>query len=129
MLVDLVNVNVFVTDKRGNPITDLKREDFSVFEDGEAVSITNFYAVEGGVAAPSASVRVTEPGSEEPTKTPFPAVAATMSSSTVSQAAWHSLPSNSRRCKKYGRKSFGTVNVQRQWPTSSTTSSLVSSTR
>lgn len=46
--VNVVNVDVFVTDKKGNPITGLKREDFEVFEDGNPLAITNFYAVEDG---------------------------------------------------------------------------------
>jgi len=46
--VQVVNVEVFVTDKKGNPIEDLTLDDFEVFEDGEPVSVTNFYAVQGG---------------------------------------------------------------------------------
>ncbi|MCP4657863.1 MAG: VWA domain-containing protein [bacterium] len=43
--VDVVNVEVFVTDREGRRITDLTREDFAVFEDDQLVEITNFYAV------------------------------------------------------------------------------------
>ncbi len=46
--VTVVNVEVYVTDKKGNRITGLTREDFDLFEDGRPVAITNFYAVEGG---------------------------------------------------------------------------------
>ena len=48
--VDLtvVNVEVFVTDKKGNRITDLTIDDFELFEDGRPVAVTNFYAVEDG---------------------------------------------------------------------------------
>lgn len=46
--VSVVNVEVFVTDKRGNRVPNLTQEDFQVFEDGKPVEITNFYAVEGG---------------------------------------------------------------------------------
>jgi VWFA-related protein len=56
--VNVVNVEVYVTDKKGNPITGLSPEDFEVFEDGREVEITNFYAVEGGrptVASPRPS--------------------------------------------------------------------------
>ena len=45
--VRVVNVEVFVTDKKGNPITGLTADDFEIFEDGRKVAITNFYAVEG----------------------------------------------------------------------------------
>ncbi|MEE8524903.1 MAG: VWA domain-containing protein, partial [Thermoanaerobaculia bacterium] len=44
--VNVVNIEVFVTDGKGNPLTGLGREDFEIFEDGRPVSITNFYAVE-----------------------------------------------------------------------------------
>src|SRR5262245_46865808 len=43
--VSVVNVDVFVTDEKGNRINDLKREDFEVYEDKRPVAITNFYAV------------------------------------------------------------------------------------
>jgi len=49
--VNLVNVDVYVTDKKGNRVTGLTRDDFEVYEDGRPVSITNFYAVEDGVPA------------------------------------------------------------------------------
>ena len=42
--VNVVNLEVFVTDKKGKPITGLKKEDFEVYEDGKPVAITNFYA-------------------------------------------------------------------------------------
>jgi VWFA-related protein len=35
-------IQVHVTDKKGNPITDLKREDFSLWVDGNKVDITDF---------------------------------------------------------------------------------------
>lgn len=46
--VNVVNVDVFVTDKAGNPITGLRAEDFEILEDGKPVALTNFYAVEDG---------------------------------------------------------------------------------
>lgn len=45
--VNVVNVEVFVTDKKGNPVTDLTAEDFEILEDGKPVTITNFYASRG----------------------------------------------------------------------------------
>lgn len=39
---DLVQMDVVVTDKKGNQITDLKAEDFEISEDGVAQKITNF---------------------------------------------------------------------------------------
>jgi len=46
--VDVVELEMVVTDGDGNPVRGLTREDFRVFEDGEPVELTNFYAVEGG---------------------------------------------------------------------------------
>lgn len=43
--VQVVNVDVYVTDRDGNPITDLGREDFTLEVDGRPVEITNFRAV------------------------------------------------------------------------------------
>ncbi len=46
--VEIVNVDVFVTDKKGQPVTGLTRDDFVVFSDGRPVEVTNFYAVKDG---------------------------------------------------------------------------------
>jgi VWFA-related protein len=46
--VNVVNVEVFVTDKQGEPVTGLTKDDFEVFEDGSPVAITNFFTVEDG---------------------------------------------------------------------------------
>lgn len=46
--VNVVNVEVYVTDKKGNRITGLEREDFEISEDRRPVELTNFYAVEDG---------------------------------------------------------------------------------
>ncbi len=45
--VDLVNVEIVAT-QNGQPVTDLTREDFEVFDDGKPVEITNYYQVLGG---------------------------------------------------------------------------------
>ena len=44
--VDYVEVDVLVTDGRGNYVRDLKREDFQVFEDGKPQAVTNFALVD-----------------------------------------------------------------------------------
>jgi VWFA-related protein len=41
--VNVVNLEIFATTGSGQPVTDLKREDFSVLEDGRPVSLTNFF--------------------------------------------------------------------------------------
>lgn len=58
--VNVVNVDVYVTDKEGEPVTGLTADDFEVLENGRPMKVTNFYAIAGnrvaigpeGVAAP-----------------------------------------------------------------------------
>jgi VWFA-related protein len=57
--VRVVNVEVHVTDKQGEPVTDLTAADFEVREDGQPVPITNFYRVIAD--APAGDERSTEP--------------------------------------------------------------------
>ena len=52
--VNVVNVEVFVTDRDGNPVTGLEPKDFELLEDGEPVEITNFLAIQDGALAPEA---------------------------------------------------------------------------
>ncbi|MCP3959516.1 MAG: VWA domain-containing protein [bacterium] len=59
--VDVVNVDVVVTDKAGQPITGLTRGDFEIFEDGKPVQLTNFYAVDEAGASLGAA-RMPEDG-------------------------------------------------------------------
>jgi VWFA-related protein len=44
--VDYVEVDVLVTDARGNYVRDLKKEDFQVFEDGKPQPVTNFALID-----------------------------------------------------------------------------------
>jgi VWFA-related protein len=44
--VNVVNVDVYVTDKAGKPVPGLDRRDFELYEDGKRVEITNFEAVD-----------------------------------------------------------------------------------
>src|SRR5215203_626141 len=54
--VNVVNVDVYVTDKNGRPVTGLRKEEFELREDGKRVEITNFEAVDRGAApAPEGS--------------------------------------------------------------------------
>ena len=50
--VNVVNVEVSVTDRQGNPVNGLSREQFELLENGKPVEISNFFAVEGGREAP-----------------------------------------------------------------------------
>lgn len=45
--VNVVNVEVYVTDKNGNRVTDLHKGDFELLEDGKRVEISNFEALAG----------------------------------------------------------------------------------
>jgi len=46
--VSVTNIEVIVTDSKGNRVTGLTRGDFEVRQDGVPQTITNFYAVTGG---------------------------------------------------------------------------------
>jgi len=45
--VNIVNIDVTVTDKKGNPIQGLTRDDFEIYDNGRPQKITNFYEVKG----------------------------------------------------------------------------------
>jgi VWFA-related protein len=59
--VDVVNVEVFVTDRHGNPAEGLKAEDFTVLEDSRPVAITHFFS-----AGAAGDDRVPQPAPERP---------------------------------------------------------------
>ncbi|HUP61221.1 MAG TPA: VWA domain-containing protein [Thermoanaerobaculia bacterium] len=48
--VRVINVDVVVTDRKGNPVTGLRKEDFEILENGNPKVVTNFYEVEGTLA-------------------------------------------------------------------------------
>ena len=48
--VRVINVDVVVTDKRGNFIPNLTKDDFTILENGVPKPISNFYEVQGSVA-------------------------------------------------------------------------------
>ncbi len=43
--IDVINVEVFVTDQSGHRVTGLAPEEFEIYEDGRKVEISNFYTV------------------------------------------------------------------------------------
>ena len=49
----LIQLDVVVTDKKGNQVTDLKPEDFEVYENGKKQIITNFSYISANPASPS----------------------------------------------------------------------------
>lgn len=48
IFVRIVNIDVFVRDKDGNPVTGLQKEDFDLFENDKPLAITNFYEYKEG---------------------------------------------------------------------------------
>jgi VWFA-related protein len=65
--VNLVNVEVFVTDNAGNSVNGLNRDDFELLDDGNPVTITNFYAVESGIpVSPAALADSAGPEQDQP---------------------------------------------------------------
>lgn len=75
--VNVVNVDVHVTDRDGRPVSGLQRGDFEVFEDGKRVVVTNFQAISptspaspqaqptAGTTAPPGSGQSGEPAQAE----------------------------------------------------------------
>ena len=70
--VNVVNVEVYVTDRDGKRIHGLTRDDFQVFEDGKPVEISNFYAVSEGQVSQAVSAGTGAAEAEEGTA-PAPA--------------------------------------------------------
>src|SRR5687767_12098376 len=54
--VNLVEVDVIVTDRQGRPVRGLRQQDFEVLEDGKSVPIVTFVAVDLPQAPPDATV-------------------------------------------------------------------------
>jgi len=63
--VNLINIEVTVVDKDGNPVSGLTRDDFELTVDGQPVDVTNFYAVEGGQRViPAEEIAIPEAGGD-----------------------------------------------------------------
>ncbi len=60
--VDVVSLEVFVTDRSDRPVAGLGRGDFELRVDGKPVPITNFYASSGAAPAPSGAPAVAAAG-------------------------------------------------------------------
>ncbi|HEX6160478.1 MAG TPA: VWA domain-containing protein [Thermoanaerobaculia bacterium] len=45
--VRIINVDVVVTDRKGNPVPNLKASDFEIYENGVLKPISNFYEIQG----------------------------------------------------------------------------------
>jgi len=60
--VTLVQVDVAAIDRKGRPVTDLKPEDFEIYEDGRRQQVTNFvYVSPESVGAPTAPIGKAKP--------------------------------------------------------------------
>jgi VWFA-related protein len=78
--VGVVNIDVYVTDKQGNAVKGLTKNDFQLLENGRPVEVTNFYAVSDGkpttpltaveTAAAPAAPGAPAPGEMEKIQTP-----------------------------------------------------------
>jgi len=60
--VEVINVDVFVTDRSGQPVAGLARDEFELKVDGKIMPISNFYAEAGGIVR--ATARPTGPSSD-----------------------------------------------------------------
>ena len=72
MEVNVVNVEVYVTDKAGRRAGGLKKDDFTVFEDGRKVEISNFEAVERRVETAAATAAPAPAAGRESAPAPPP---------------------------------------------------------
>ena len=68
--VDIVNVEVYVSDKQGNPVNGLTRDAFVVSEDGRPVEVVNFYRVAEGQADRGLEEEAESLAQEEPAGKP-----------------------------------------------------------
>ncbi len=110
--VTVVNVDVYVTDKDGNRVTDLKKEDFVLLEDGKPVQVTNFEAAQGR-SAPAVSTAPRVPAAPAvPEGTAPPANPEAGLSLVVFVDNFHLRPDNRTRALEQIRK-FLAANVRR----------------
>ena len=76
--VEIVNLDVVVTDRRGEPVTGLTREDFTLRVDGEPTTIDNFYVVEPeGARTETPAPAPASPAAPQPPAPPSAAAPAT----------------------------------------------------
>lgn len=66
--VSVINVDVEVTDRKGNHITGLKKDDFEIYENGRPQPVTNFYEVKQTKASTSDEGKPAAPEQEKKTE-------------------------------------------------------------
>jgi VWFA-related protein len=59
--VRVINIDVVVTDRNGNPVTGLTKDDFELYENGQPKTISNFYEVRAAVKPPAATTAEAAP--------------------------------------------------------------------
>lgn len=84
--VEVVNIDVWVTDRQGRPVEGLGKDDFVVYEDGQPVEVTNFYAVFGG--QPTTEVSAAPVEQDILSKSPVDAVEETASELLPEHRLW-----------------------------------------
>lgn len=73
--VEVINVEVFVTDKSGVPVTGLQKEDFTLFVDGQEIAVPYFYVSSDRRHGTTPDVVASDPaGSSPPDLSLIPAV-------------------------------------------------------
>src|SRR6185295_4644673 len=68
--VNVVNVDVYVTDSKGNRVKGLTRDDFQLFEDGRPMAITNFFSMDEGKPVTTGAPLKVVPNQETPAPAP-----------------------------------------------------------
>jgi VWFA-related protein len=63
--VRVINIDVVVTDRQGNPVTGLTKDDFEIYENGQQKTISNFYEVRP-TARPAAPATAAAPPAPSP---------------------------------------------------------------
>ena len=71
---NLIQIDVTVTDKDGKVVTDLKPEDFAIFENGKKQDLTNFLFVTSPNQTKSVAIKKTGKQSADKTAVPVPPV-------------------------------------------------------
>src|SRR4051794_4846302 len=69
--IRVINIDVVVTDRKGNPVHGLKKSDFEVIENGSLKPVSNFYEVAGNKAVSNEEV-APEPGAPAPSAVQVP---------------------------------------------------------
>ncbi len=68
---NLIQIDVSVTDKNGNPVTDLRADEFEIFENGKRRTLSNFsYIAANGTSTPTATPVPPTPKKKDATSIP-----------------------------------------------------------